>query len=152
MFPKAKFLDTLAIIEKLGHSKTLQRQRQEWIEEESRAGRPATEQTSQADNVSRSPDGLNSKTAETNEDPFTSNNDTPADMSLHGAPGGKPEAANNSLFLPMDEDEDDGHDSEMDELEAIMNRELAPKVSGGQKDEDDFEDELEAMREMESLS
>ncbi|PLB50523.1 Swi3-domain-containing protein [Aspergillus steynii IBT 23096] len=34
LFPRAKFVDGLAIIEKLGHSKRLQNMRREWIEEE----------------------------------------------------------------------------------------------------------------------
>lgn len=34
LFPKAKFADGLAIIEKLGHSKRMQTMRKEWIEEE----------------------------------------------------------------------------------------------------------------------
>ncbi|KAK1141434.1 chromosome segregation in meiosis- protein [Aspergillus melleus] len=34
LFPRAKFVDGLAIIEKLGHSKRLQNMRKEWIEDE----------------------------------------------------------------------------------------------------------------------
>src|SRR5579862_1682592 len=33
LFPKAKFADALAIVEKLGHSKKMQVMRKEWIEE-----------------------------------------------------------------------------------------------------------------------
>lgn len=39
LFPRAKFADGLAIIEKLGHSRRLQTMRRQWIEEEKRGRR-----------------------------------------------------------------------------------------------------------------
>lgn len=44
LFPKAKFGDGLAIIEKLGHSKRVQVMRKEWIEEEKPKGREEDEE------------------------------------------------------------------------------------------------------------
>ncbi|KAL4956180.1 replication fork protection component Swi3-domain-containing protein [Aspergillus filifer] len=143
LFPRAKFADGLAMIERLGHSKRLQTMRRTWIDEEklelADGGKPGTDDRSNA-NIDASADGTH-QTIPTNgelhgvdEDLFMPNTDNP-----------KP--ANNTEVDPEDDD--------FDEFDALLRearedesaaRQTAPNNNNDDQppNADDF-DELDVL-------
>jgi replication fork protection complex subunit Csm3/Swi3 len=155
LYPRAKFADGLAIIEKLGHSKRLQIMRKAWIDD----GKPKT--------------SVDEDDAEQDSLPLTANPGTTEEAteiirtsgSLSDAgnpendlsrPGGKRPADRSSL------DEIGGAPDE-DELDALLAEESMPGLpvrsnsldkpapTGLPPPEESFEDDEEAMREMDEL-
>ncbi|KAJ6262830.1 Chromosome segregation in meiosis protein [Drechslerella dactyloides] len=154
MYPKANFKDVLEIIEKLGSSRGMQRQREEWIEEfkmkqleedDRLVGRarevlakdePTTDHLGRkiirvADPSRGKPESEATKAADANREQANAD-------------------AGDSLFF---HDDDDDLDEDLDELDAIMREAENPKATGSkaadQPDHDEM-DELDAiMREME---
>jgi replication fork protection complex subunit Csm3/Swi3 len=162
LYPRAKFADGLAIIEKLGHQKRLQTMRREWIDE----GKP------KHDNWDDVPTGPHDSTRQTE----TQSEQQASDEAGHPPSGStaRPMPStrdNGDLFLTDDEDgslpkpaetNGAGHppEDEMDELDALMAEDQAggagPQAGAtrakdrvdDRRPDDDFADDMEAMAEM----
>lgn len=155
LFPKAKFADGLAMIEKVGHQKHMQVMRKAWIDE----GKPRPYN----DDDTRSDDGANVES--TTEQP-TNESDQPAagaegsvphedDDDLYGAP--------DSLFVPetrpaesqtqVSSEKPTEDLPEEDELDFLLNeaRSVPPAVATvpRRNEDDEFADAEEAMAGME---
>ena len=139
LYPRAKFADGLAIIEKLGHTKRMQTMRREWI----RDGKPE----SKADNA---PHPANAhSTANVSQ---ASSNTVDRDLSsapigarVSGQPLGNG-AAEESLFVSDHEADDQPPDDDLDALlaeDARARTAITTPMPISRRDE--FEDEMEAM-------
>ncbi|MCJ1477211.1 chromosome segregation in meiosis- protein [Lambiella insularis] len=158
LYPRAKFADGLTMIEKLGHSKRLQTMRREWIRE----GRPVerndedavqpAEPARETVDVEPGSSGTllgNRNAAEGAGDSGSSGEDSTIMESVKGKIGNE-----DSLFVSADEADEQ---PEEDELDALLAEDAfggaptaAPLVPApGRRDE--FEDEMEAMAEMEGM-
>ena len=148
LYPRAKFADGLAIIEKLGHSKRIQYMRKEWIAE----GKPKTGESDPEDNdvvtaettgdhSAERMEGVEVKNiAQENEPRASEKNDVPQQI------------LDTSRGLEDDPDED--------ELDALLADSAAPGTSFASTalrpklaapEEDNFEDDEDAMAEMEGM-
>ncbi|RDW67092.1 Chromosome segregation in meiosis protein 3 [Aspergillus mulundensis] len=143
LFPRAKFADGLAMIERLGHSKRLQTMRRTWIDEEK--PKPADDapnndlsatESSQSilKDTSRSPGGLTEV-------------DVDEDLFIRDSTNNQPLA--NEAGAPPDDDEFDELDALLKEHrdEPDLGKPTSPRAPGtdsGPPDEDDF-DELDAL-------
>lgn len=174
LYPRAKFADGLAMIEKLGHSKRMQTMRKEWINE----GKPrdtledfgtggeksVTQQTSSKPRQDRSP------AAKPIERPRTTPNGNAIDVDddLYGAtpeparedPSTKrKETSKESLF--MSDDEEAGDQSPEDDLDALLAEDdmkestsaaaPAAKAQESPGRDENFDDEMEAIAGMGGL-
>ncbi|XHF99050.1 hypothetical protein AWENTII_002568 [Aspergillus wentii] len=140
LFPRAKFADGLAMIEKLGHSKRLQTMRREWIEEEKPKTQTDNRQnTPESHSVSERPD--DAAINDFYNPSFTNvNKNFPPDMDgvlagespvFSGEPSemrrqtGEQNLADQELFMPhKDRDVQQGLEQAMpgdDELDALLN-------------------------------
>ena len=175
LYPRAKFADALAIIEKLGHQKKIQVMRREWISE----GKPreahndkdaswAVSQTAKATEESRerASDAGEQEPANTN----VRLSPDPDDEDLYAAsPLRRQErsdrqasiALESSLFLPEDTTDNRHPEDDLDDLDALLAEDDAndrrPAVTPTDKNvqtlekprtEDDFDDEMEVMANM----
>jgi replication fork protection complex subunit Csm3/Swi3 len=166
LFPKAKFLDALAMIEKLGHKKRMQVMRMNWISEGK--PKPIHEDSLFDDPVvpprerSQAPTRIDPifeierlKTPEVNED-IDIYSATP--IALRAQVGRTDPAEGDSLSKPRntatvsDEPEDD-LDALLEQEMGSINPSLATDSQGQAMGvvEHDFEDDLEAMAEMEGM-
>jgi replication fork protection complex subunit Csm3/Swi3 len=148
LYPRAKFADGLAIIEKLGHSKRIQYMRKEWIAE----GRPKAGESDPEDNdvvaaettgdqdAERMEGVEEENMAQENEPQTSKENDVPQQI------------LDTSKALEDDPDED--------ELDALLADNAAPGTSFASTalrpkpaafEEDNFEDDEDAMAEMEGM-
>jgi replication fork protection complex subunit Csm3/Swi3 len=148
LYPRAKFADGLAIIEKLGHSKRIQYMRKEWIAE----GRPKVGESDPEDNdvvaaettgdqdAERMEGVEEENMAQENESQTSKENDVPQQI------------PDTSKALEDDPDED--------ELDALLADNAAPGTSFASTalrpkpaafEEDNFEDDEDAMAEMEGM-
>ncbi|KAL4994818.1 replication fork protection component Swi3-domain-containing protein [Aspergillus recurvatus] len=156
LFPRAKFVDGLAMIERLGHSKRLQTMRRAWIDEEK--PKSAVEntlgilQTNPNDNNVTSYDTSIAVTGQSIPDdiarPPGGSNDTDEDLFLPDSTNHQ-QSADKSRVPPDDDDE-------FDELDALLSEHRdepntgKPTSTGGagnghaSPDDDDF-DELDAL-------
>ena len=171
LYPRAKFADGLAIIEKLGHTKRMQTMRKEWINE----GKP----TERSRSVDRSPDGQANrrppsqpssgestvvKPAATAESP-TFEEDT-VDKSTVTTKLNETEGPSlrdhgtlaENLFISDDEDgEDQPPEDDLDALLAEDQGTIAtshsrmPPGTDTSRREDNFEDDMEAMAGMDDM-
>lgn len=92
LFPRAKFADGLAIIEKLGHSKRIQTMRREWIEEEKPKFVDYRETLQDVPDTRDLPAWLSSGLPEITAEP----GDPPYSQSPHDDPG----IVDSDLFMP----------------------------------------------------
>ncbi|KAL7270453.1 chromosome segregation in meiosis-related protein [Rhizina undulata] len=168
LFKKARFKDTLTIIEKLGHTKEMRERRLVWIDEAREAKRPR---------ISSSPEDRgkmkeNEKEGEINDDDLYELPQTrPVGSAKDGARTADHASSSAALFLPgEDESEDEFGGPDDEELDALMDAALKASAaeaaaaesgsrsgsgSGGTESEarkevpapqmDDFNDEMEAM-------
>jgi replication fork protection complex subunit Csm3/Swi3 len=142
LYPRAKFADALAIIEKVGHTKRMQMMRKEWIDEgkprralehdnqevdEIVLDRPSTEHTTER------MDGV-----EQGEDIRPAEPEKAQDRT-----------ASRSAGIDPDEDELDALLAESAQLEISAPRTLPARITG--VDDDPFADEMEAMADMEDM-
>ncbi|KAJ5778564.1 hypothetical protein N7520_001810 [Penicillium odoratum] len=146
LFPRAKFSDGLAMIEKLGHSKRIQTMRREWIEEEKRKVFETSESRNVPDtrDLPTRPSGQNGGTTET------------TNTSTSQTAGGS--GSIDDLFMPDPEgtarqpvshpepDDDDLEDLLREQDETIEAPQPAMRMQQG--GDDDFDAEYEAMNEM----
>ena len=165
LYPRAKFADGLAIIEKLGHSKRLQVKRKEWIDEGKSKNTPecwdtlgSKQDTQQQDlvpnaqNVGQHKPGaeLQSSTISGGEKQEGRNTSSDA-LSRASANGG--DKFGDSLSFPAYEES--SHQPPDDDLDVILaedrRREALgqsmtnPENSGDERRIDNFDDEMEAM-------
>ena len=180
LFKKAKFRDTLEIIEKLGHSGSMRKQREEWIDE-SRQDKRDTEDMRYLHarkDGEEGPSGSKSKESGAGGGSVVDKGERSDDDELYSLPTGRsapgqpnaPASKNtitpqdpNALFLggaPDDSDEDmDNFDNEDFEALLAAEREKAGKTNESGKApappepmRDEFEDDLEAMEAMEAMA
>ena len=165
LYPRAKFADGLAIIEKLGHSKRIQTMRKEWINE-SKPKEPSWEDdirtsnnnpdTSRQENTENTTQNITEQPASTNDDMQTTN----------GTAHSRTEASSRDedmLFLADDESEDnittappeDELDALLAEDEATSSAQTHGSSTGKDKSDrlrqeldDDFAAEEEVMADM----
>lgn len=161
LYPRAKFADGLAMIEKLGHSKRMQSMRKEWIKEgkakrtegigDGLSTRPSHEgPLSESRRVSGS-----SKKPERAQSPDLSAN-VAASMRQEGASPGTEGPADDSLFVSDGhEDANAPSDDELDDLDAILAEEDSRQKqtkpvadSQGPPQGQSYADDEEAMAEM----
>lgn len=147
LYPRAKFADALAIIEKVGHTKRMQVMRKEWIDE----GKPrrTTEQDEHADDVTTEKttaehgrelmeDVVQDGPAEQGD---TRSGDKPPAQD-QTAPGSAPGA-------DPDDDELDALLAESAEADAAVPETLPVRTAAAE--DDPFADEMEAMADMEDM-
>ena len=123
LYPKAKFADALAIIEKLGHTKRLHMMRREWIEE----GKPRS--TVEDNSTGNAP-----VSNETEQPQASSNGDGPP-LSGPGHGGERPRTPSAILDI----DEEDLYDA------TPRTRRVAAPVEGAGTEPPDDWDELDAL-------
>lgn len=164
LYPRAKFMDGLAIIEKLGHSKRMQTMRKEWINESKPRDSSESDQIDtpaqrkeleHSDGCRKLPEAATSVPQVQTPLPIPGSDDEESYSATCRATG----AANNSqrratttitaetLFVSDDEEEDD--------LDALMAEDEAKKGSNSvpsrsiedsrSRQEDQFDDEMEVM-------
>jgi replication fork protection complex subunit Csm3/Swi3 len=147
LYPRAKFADALAIIEKVGHTKRMQMMRKEWIDE----GKPRRTTERDDDDVDEIvPDRLSAKqTTESMED-----------IEQHGQTrqqeSGQVEEAQAhdhttpaSLDANPDEDELDALLAQSEQLQTSAPTTLPVRTA--ETEDDPFADEMEAMADMEDM-
>lgn len=145
LYPRAKFADGLAIIEKLGHKKLMQIKRKEWIDE----GKPRShfdempDYTEEAERDTLNPaQGRDTDIPNANEEGVLQNHE---DAPVH------PREADDALGRSADSGGDQGED---DDLEALLAEDAARaamhegNAKHGTALHGDFEDEMEAMADL----
>ncbi|KAJ5180761.1 hypothetical protein N7492_003971 [Penicillium capsulatum] len=150
LFPRAKFADGLAMIEKLGHTKRIQTMRREWIDEEKRkvfdgidAAQDIPETRDLPTRISSEQNGTVPKKSDDTSAPQQAQDGLgSADDLFIPAPAG----ASQPLVSHPEPDDDDLEDllREQDEAEAAPAPTSRPPPSGP----DDFDAEYEAMNDL----
>jgi replication fork protection complex subunit Csm3/Swi3 len=171
LFKKARFRDTLQIVEKLGHTRTLRSQREEWIEEARGAKRDRNDMKYLHERTATSETKGTRRGSTENADDVGENG--PNDDNLYSlstgraAPGVKQtnkQASGNrdvehnpdALFLGgmMDDSDEEMENFEFEDLDALIEAERQKAVSRSGAVEvsvssgDGFEDDMEAMEAM----
>jgi replication fork protection complex subunit Csm3/Swi3 len=144
LYPRAKFADALAIIEKVGHTKRMQMMRKEWIDE-GKPRRVPEQDNDEADDIV-----IDRPSAEHNArmDGVEQGEETPRAES-NNVEQAQDGAASRSTGLDPDEDELDALLAESAQLEISAPKTLPVRTTG--VDEDPFADEMEAMADMEDM-
>ena len=115
LYPRAKFADGLAMVEKLGHSKRMHTMRREWINESKVRALGIGEGNAESDpRVVANP---NTDPADVREPERPSGDAQNSSMGKQGQDGVAEELA---LFVSDDEPEPDGLEPSGDELDALM--------------------------------
>ncbi|KAF2712634.1 hypothetical protein K504DRAFT_464704 [Pleomassaria siparia CBS 279.74] len=143
LYPRAKFADGLAMIEKLGHSKSIQLHRKAWIAE----GKPghATGSDAEEDVVAMPDEAMD---RDTDHMEGVVEGDTAREPGLQDK---RPQEPETRTLRPADDDPDE------DELDALLaevdlqNISVAPRPPLTAPEEDSFDDDMEAMAEMEGM-
>ncbi|KAL2209573.1 Swi3-domain-containing protein [Sarocladium strictum] len=139
LFPKARFLDALAMVEKAGHKKRLASARNEWISQRSKQTDDDDENTEEN---TRSAAHFSAAVNGTTDKPSTPLRDVPDDDDLYDA---TPRAARQTA-PPADVPEDDDLDALMAEAEANDRSKRSDPTSTGHKASgEDNADELDAL-------
>ncbi|KAK2038020.1 replication fork protection component Swi3 [Colletotrichum somersetense] len=161
LFPKAKFLDALAMVEKAGHKKQIALKRMDWINE----GKPksweadedkmdeGTKSTAQEKDMTTSAPAITMGTEE--QRPITpEGGQMPDEDDIYGATPLVPVRGREQerSKRPIEEPEDDDLDALMAEAEAVSQAEAQPRQPpAGNFVTEDFADEEAAMAEMDGL-
>ncbi|TVY58204.1 Chromosome segregation in meiosis protein [Lachnellula suecica] len=159
LFPKARFLDALAMVEKMGHKKMMQSARMAWIDE----GKPHSSSGVHEDSLFDEPSlPVREKTSERapskvapvfeqarQKEKTPENRDVPEDEDLYDATP-RPKAAGASIFGPAKGTSGGDNDMMEDDLDALLAQEdsmvpaaITSKPAAGQQD--DFDDDLDAL-------
>ncbi|MCJ1313518.1 chromosome segregation in meiosis- protein [Agyrium rufum] len=155
LYPKAKFADGLAIIEKLGHTKRLQVMRREWIDEGKTRDPSQHQEDKEIANIMRPEDDITTK-----DDLVNPSNDAalPRVSSVPDATNSvRTKPASNSLFFSDEEGEDVNPDDDLDAIlaeEGQQNRGSLAQVPVKEYSRDnghDFEDDEDAMAAMDDI-
>ncbi|KAL6718303.1 chromosome segregation in meiosis-related protein [Lecanora helva] len=163
LYPRAKFADGLAIIEKLGHTKRMQTMRKEWIDEGKTVEKPSSlEQSSKQKDANQLSRGLTSgiEPAPRVRTPVSDENNVHS-----GAVAARPTEAGHSpsrkgdpaesLFIS--DDEDPSEQPPEDDLDALLAEDQANSAAMSQpitnsvRRADEFDDEMEAMANMDDM-
>ena len=145
LYPRAKFADALAIIEKVGHTKRMQMMRKEWIDEgkprrtTERDDEDAEEAVAGAAEADQVPEAM----AGTEQSEETQREESDG---VAPAPG---RSASASAGADPDEDELDALLAESAQHEASHTKTLPVRIAGAE--EDPFADEMEAMADMDDM-
>ncbi|KAF2232518.1 Swi3-domain-containing protein [Viridothelium virens] len=151
LYPRAKFADGLAMIEKLGHRKTMQMKRKEWIDE----SKPRIRYDTTPEPTEQFGRGAPNDTENAEErEVAIQDMDVPGSPQDHeDHPEGIKEAID-TAHNSVDTGDDDG---EGDDLDAIM-AEHTERMAEQQRDSnnvahprDDFADEMDAMAELDDI-
>ena len=151
LYPKAKFVDGLAMIEKLGHSKRLQTMRKEWIDE-SKMRRNSQEDSLDIELPANRPTGFQ----------LEKQHKSTADRSQQTADSSDNMQHNeDSLFVGGDEDvfgHSEPQDDELDELMAetgaipsafmVRSNKQGPSQEPDKAFDDAYAEEMEMMRDL----
>ncbi|KAJ5090420.1 Chromosome segregation in meiosis protein 3 [Penicillium argentinense] len=147
LFPRAKFADGLAMIEKLGHSKRIQTMRREWIEEEKPKLFADTEVTQDALNIRELPTRIsfdqNGPVAEALSRPVQDGSNAPNEQLFIADPEGESRLPTSNPE-PDDDDLEDLLREQDDEMSGAVQLTSRPEKG----DRDDFDAEYEAMNEL----
>ncbi|KAF2633619.1 Swi3-domain-containing protein [Macroventuria anomochaeta] len=144
LYPRAKFADALAIIEKVGHTKRMQVDRKAWIDEGS--PRHTTEQDDDLD--AHVPDEAPAQSQEATIEGFESGGNAAGTQAGSEAPNQAHDQSHAATEEP-DEDELDALLAESAEPDVSRPKAL-PSRSASARD-DPFADEMEAMEGMEDM-
>jgi replication fork protection complex subunit Csm3/Swi3 len=159
LYPRAKFADGLAIIEKLGHSKRIQMMRKEWIEE----GKPKA-----AEEIDQGKNNHNEEDATTGRSEVNAEQNTPVERTTVETDSETPvpddatitieEPINNDARAGPDGDEIDALLAEESALGPLDNNLLISGIATASRpskptavQDDEFVDDMEAMAEMDGL-
>ncbi|KAL9615273.1 MAG: hypothetical protein Q9167_000244 [Letrouitia subvulpina] len=171
LYPRAKFADGLTILEGLGHKKRIQIMRREWINEgkaQNAVGPdpvPLDNSPSQHRERNQPADGFHAEYAEAGErlnhsSPLAASREQSSGViGLDGHEEGPPEqeASADTLFLPA------ANDQPLDELDALLAEDEAvhaalasdgrasPKEPLNDEPQNNFDDEMEAMAEIDDM-
>ena len=144
LYPRAKFADALAIIEKVGHTKSMQMSRKDWINE----GKPR--RTTELDEDEVVPDRVDETPAEQEMDVVASVESSRPSGNIEHAMNGLSKAITApTMGDDPDEDELDALLAEGAEAVSITPRTLPSRPSAAEHDP--FADEMEAMADMEDM-
>jgi replication fork protection complex subunit Csm3/Swi3 len=148
LYPRAKFADALAIIEKVGHTKRMQMMRKEWID----AGKPR--RTTERDDEDGDEVVLDHAPAEhTTEMEGLQQDGDARQQEPHGEGESQVQAKEQTTSGPADadpdEDELDALLAESAQLDNSVTKTLAARTAA--TEEDPFADEMEAMADMEDM-
>jgi replication fork protection complex subunit Csm3/Swi3 len=148
LYPRAKFADALAIIEKVGHTKSMQLHRKDWIDE----GKPrrATQQDEDEEEGASETPVQQSTEAMEGVEKSTDHEDTEASA----GPGGSAQKQASQGAEPATAGEPDD-----DELDALLAESAEPSTAAPKTlptrtapaQDDPFADEMEAMADMDDL-
>ncbi|UKZ74387.1 hypothetical protein TrVFT333_002054 [Trichoderma virens FT-333] len=151
LFPKARFLDALAMVEKAGHKKALVTARSEWINE----GRPKASGNDDDDDldigaVAITEDSQAIPSQRGQKTPERDDDDVPNDDDLYGATPRGPTRTTNALRPPPSNDAPDDDDLEalMAEAESIDSRHVPTATKQNSTSDThhlDEEDDLDAL-------
>ena len=159
LYPRAKFADGLAIIEKLGHSKRIQMMRKEWIEE----GKPKA-----AKEIDQEENNHNEEDATTSRSEVNAEQNTPTERTTVETDSETPVLDDATITIEEPTNNDTGASPDDDELDALLAEESAlgpldnnllisgiaiasrPSKPMAMQD-DEFADDIEAMAEMDGL-
>ncbi|MCJ1379313.1 chromosome segregation in meiosis- protein [Xylographa soralifera] len=155
LYPRAKFADGLAIIEKLGHTKRLQTMRREWIKE----GRPLErrEEEAASSEISSQPTAI--ATGTRTEEGLANAHTTGVNETASRPPTSKPtpsaskSSKEESLFISDDDLDPHPSDDELDALlaeDALLTTSTTPAITPGARrpheaDQHPPDDDLDAL-------
>lgn len=164
LFPRAKFADGLAMIEKLGHSKRLQTMRREWIEDEHPKTQSADDDsvlaTKLPDMISEIGTRLNDATGTSSNQPNSTGHELQSEIQRRPK---QPPSAEDSVGNRVVPEEYSGVDTagqdapDDDELDALLREEeeenmattesalAGSKTSQGYADDFEFMDDLDVI-------
>ena len=159
LYPRAKFADGLAIIEKLGHSKRIQMMRKEWIEE----GKPKA-----AEEIDQEENNHNDEDATTSRSEVNAEQNTPIERTTVETDSEIPVLDDATITIEEPTNNDTGASPDSDEIDALLAEEsalgpldnnllisgiaIASRPSKPMTVQDDeFADDMEAMAEMDGL-
>ena len=136
LYPRAKFLDGLQLVEKAGHSKTLQRQRRDWIDE----GKPGYIRDRE-----RRKDGGDSEAGILTTEGFIEN-DVQSGLAQATSPASD-EDAEPGLFVPETNAAAEPEEPDEDELDALLAGQGQPNPTSAERRDvaSEDEDDLDAL-------
>ena len=144
LYPRAKFADGLAIIEKLGHKKTMQMKRKEWIDESK--PRPIYEDAPKITMASEETNAADDQ-QEDNVVPERVAEETLPNQEQDDTPNQEHDSTSGPLSNPEVNEEDD-LDALLAEDAAAGSTSRAEGSTSNVAPQDNFEDEMEAMADL----
>ncbi|KAG9586125.1 Swi3-domain-containing protein, partial [Aureobasidium melanogenum] len=148
LFPKAKFMDGVSMIEKLGHKKRMQMMRREWIQEgKPKPPRDDDEEDFVIPDENAVSENNNAHNSEEQPDHVESSELRPEAQSNGGAQGG-----NNHNPFGEEEPDEDELDALLAESEAVPSQTTKQNNTQPADDQEPDEDELDALMAEDALN